>query len=127
MSTPNLKPTYAPDVRVESQPDLKLSPEPIPSYWKKPDAFVTSILFRALCIASFGRSTLQHTWHVIQLGNGEDWQTEKDILTGRMNNMNVVVCVIQVNSMSLLHATQLLPEGWVASGYHVRIFIYNAA
>ena len=117
-------PTYTPS-KVESQP--KSSLKSLPQSWETPDNRVASMLFKALCVASFGRTTLDNIWDVIQPENGEGWKEEMKTLKDRMDNMNVVVRVIQVNSMSLLHATQLLPEGWVTADYDVCIVVYNTA
>ena len=59
------------------------------SQWYPPKDPVASILFRELCIASFGVSTLQHIWDATETDRA--WREEREALVSRFNNMNVVV------------------------------------
>jgi len=65
---------------------------PMPLHWHGPEGRIASILFKGLCIVSFGRSTLKHTWKVCRVENNAGWKEEKEALIARINNMNVVVC-----------------------------------
>jgi len=57
--------------------------------WHPLTGRVAPILFKALCIASFGVSTLQNMWDATE--TDVTWKAERQALVARFNNMNVVV------------------------------------
>src|SRR6266545_6778323 len=82
----------APPQYVEEPMPQHVGEPPMHPHWGTPGGSVASILFKGLCIVSFGRLTLEHTWNVIQVGRNTAWKEEKEALIARINNMNVVVC-----------------------------------
>ncbi|KDR74686.1 hypothetical protein GALMADRAFT_141040 [Galerina marginata CBS 339.88] len=65
----------------------------MPKNWNAPTGLGVSMLFKLLCIGSFGRSTLQRLWDVIQVkgeGKVDEWKEEREALVSRTTNMGVV-------------------------------------
>ncbi|KAF8804922.1 hypothetical protein BYT27DRAFT_7105890 [Phlegmacium glaucopus] len=87
-----------PDQDNPTNPSLKM-----PAHWDTPKGRVASIFFKALCIVSFGRSTLQHTWNVSEKGD-KDWKEEKEALLARINNLSIVAGLL-LSTMAVLLST----------------------
>ncbi|GJJ12774.1 hypothetical protein Clacol_007019 [Clathrus columnatus] len=89
----------------EMTSDEKEYPPP-PPHWKAPEAYhpvfgpLPLMLYRALCLVSVCKLTLDHHWHA--KCDEEIFQREKDQLIGQINNGNIVCGLILATTAAFI-------------------------
>ncbi|KIJ65657.1 hypothetical protein HYDPIDRAFT_27651 [Hydnomerulius pinastri MD-312] len=80
----------------------------MPPHWQLPESTVGAFLFRALCLLSVSRPSLDYHWQ--SKVNEQLWQEHKTLVNNRLNNSNVVGGLILTSSAVFLTTMPPLPQ-----------------
>ncbi|KAG1776672.1 hypothetical protein EV702DRAFT_329910 [Suillus placidus] len=79
------------------------SPEPLPDHWAVPNFNkhpIPSVLFRALCLISVARPSLEHHWKSKM--NNDEWEKHRKTFVDRLGNTNIAAGLVLTTSAVFL-------------------------
>ncbi|KAG1828270.1 hypothetical protein EV424DRAFT_550044 [Suillus variegatus] len=87
-------------VKMKDKPILSHDKSPLPDWWKTPDSKkfpIKAFLFRALCLISVARPSVDHYWQ--SFTDDDEWEKQQRKIINRLCNTNIVAGLVVLSAV----------------------------